>query len=523
MQYYTPTTWINGTTKLNATNMNHIESYLKYLSDLLQNGELPTNLKNGNGSDSLQQKNAKAYSWGSIAFNSSQALGPRSFTTGGGTKATANLSFAEGEFSLAEAWASHAMGHNTITAASFQLVCGKNNVGRNNTLFEVGNGASNYIEVTPKPTYEEVLAGRYYASNSQGGHNLITELNMTEEAYAELEHVYEDNGHRTNAFEVYADGHVEIGSMGNTNLSVTTKAYVDYHNSQKQDNIPTIAITQSMITGYGTGGAPYGNPWYRFNFGSNNSILTNDKYDTIKLDITAIKVLLGIPTDFLFIKRNVTNSDQGITLYQFYIADSGFDYSHLTDQSNPYIQIAQIGDAALIYEPTSGAGFLTNRNINPTEIVSKIGELENSRVRFDTNTQGLTDVQKLNARTNIGASCVYTHHFDIVLKHADLSLIPEGMEVHINVNVISNSGTPWTKLSELDGGGYIISAFGTISYPQVITSYVFELKIFYSALNTLLLNINDLNYNNVQAVAVTTVFGGTSPNDYNIQDSVSKI
>ena len=87
---------------------------------------------------------------------------------------------------------------------------------------------------------------------------------------------------------------------------------------------------------------------------------------------------------------------------------------------------------------------------------------------------------------------LYRHHFDVVLTPTDFATIPVGYQVHINVNALSTSKTPWATLSELDGGGFIVSAFGTI--PNDF-SYIFELKLFYSALNngTLLLNIHDLN------------------------------
>ena len=118
---------------------------------------------------------------------------------------------------------------------------------------------------------------------------------------------------------------------------------------------------------------------------------------------------------------------------------------------------------------------------------------------------------------------LYRHHFDIILKHEDLVSIPSGMQVHINVNALSTDSNTWTKLGELDGGGFIVSAFGTISYPQVVTTHVFELKIYYKSLETLLLNVNDLTNNSVSAVAVTTVFGGTTPSNYDILDSVTPL
>ena len=119
---------------------------------------------------------------------------------------------------------------------------------------------------------------------------------------------------------------------------------------------------------------------------------------------------------------------------------------------------------------------------------------------------------------------LYKHHFDIVLTNDDLALIPAGSSVSINVNAISTDDTEWETLSELDGGGFIGSAFGTISYPSVSYDYIFELKIFYSSLGngTLLLNVHNLTDNSVKCAAVTTVSGG-SPNAFELEDSVSPL
>ena len=125
------------------------------------------------------------------------------------------------------------------------------------------------------------------------------------------------------------------------------------------------------------------------------------------------------------------------------------------------------------------------------------------------------------------ATCLYRHHFDIPLNNTDLAIIPAGYAVNINVNALSTSGTAWETLSELDGGGFIVSAFGTmclISDPtQIDTTRVFELKIYYNALGTLLLNIHDLTDNSVTAVAITSVSSGQTPSTYEIDDSVAKL
>ena len=91
----------------------------------------------------------------------------------------------------------------------------------------------------------------------------------------------------------------------------------------------------------------------------------------------------------------------------------------------------------------------------------------------------------------------------------------------MNFNVISSDGTTWQTLSELDGKGYIISAFGLLHQGTQIVSQdqVFEAKLFYSALNngTLLLNVHNISNGSITATAVAGL------NSYSLQDSVNKI
>ncbi len=132
------------------------------------------------------------------------------------------------------------------------------------------------------------------------------------------------------------------------------------------------------------------------------------------------------------------------------------------------------------------------------------------------------------ATTDDCGTKLYRHHFDIILQTTDLPTIPNGYHVSININALSTSGEEWETLSELDGGGFIISAFGLINDSQGVPAdynHIFELKIFYSSVGngTLLLNVNDLTDNSVKAVAITTVFGGQTPNTYQIEDSVTPL
>lgn len=121
------------------------------------------------------------------------------------------------------------------------------------------------------------------------------------------------------------------------------------------------------------------------------------------------------------------------------------------------------------------------------------------------------------------SSCVYTHFFQIILNNTDLPLLPAGAEVRINVNAISKDGNKWQTLSELDGKGYLISAFGTITSPSIDPTNVFELKLFSKDLNILLLNVHNLSDNSIKAIPLVTCGFGQSPKDYPLQDNVTKI
>lgn len=134
-----------------------------------------------------------------------KAIGDLSHSEGENTQSTGRNSHAEGWVTIAEGvsahaegWKTHAKGENShtqnrstvangnsssaagiFTIANYegQFVIGKRNENKADTLFEVGNGA--------------------------------------------------DANNRSNAFEVYADGHAEISAMGSTDKSITTKKYVD--------------------------------------------------------------------------------------------------------------------------------------------------------------------------------------------------------------------------------------------------------------------------------------------------------
>ena len=117
---------------------------------------------------------------------------------------------------------------------------------------------------------------------------------------------------------------------------------------------------------------------------------------------------------------------------------------------------------------------------------------------------------------------LYTHHFVVNITHDDLPSIGSSVYIELVFNVISNNATPYAKLEELDGDGYIINAFGlfrNVNTHEPTLSVIWECKLFYKDLNngTLLLNYNDTSLQSVKCVVV----GGF--NNYQLEDGVQKI
>lgn len=160
----------------------------------------------------------------------------------------------------------------------------------------------------------------------------------------------------------------------------TVEVPIDDIISGLQQIAPIIVITPQMLVDSDAPG-PYGNPYVTINLNSvDYTVFTDSDLDTIGLDLRQIRSLLNVPTDYAWLRRNATNSQeyqgQTITLYQFTLNYDGFDYSHIVDPTRPYVQLAQLGSAGFIYEPTNHIAWLTYRNFNITEVYSRIYELE---------------------------------------------------------------------------------------------------------------------------------------------------
>ena len=119
------------------------------------------------------------------------AKGQGSHAEGNSTLAIGNFSHTEGKNTVALGEASHAGGYETVSKYNYQKVIGMFNNNKQDTLFEVGNGTSN-------------------------------------------------NSGRSNALEVYKDGHAEIQIQGNTDNSVVIKKTLENAISQISANTAEI-------------------------------------------------------------------------------------------------------------------------------------------------------------------------------------------------------------------------------------------------------------------------------------------
>ncbi len=162
--------------------------------EFLINSDTGAAYLNINNSDTLRlnigQNDQGEYSEIFNDYINNQALGAYSHVEGKSNMAKGAQAHVEGESNIANGNNTHISGYQNIANANNQFVCGLYNENKDNTLFEVGNGIAETQE-------------------------------------------------RTNAFEVYQDGHAELPNLkqidgtldatavGDSAFSVATKGYVD--------------------------------------------------------------------------------------------------------------------------------------------------------------------------------------------------------------------------------------------------------------------------------------------------------
>lgn len=128
----------------------------------------------------------------------SDAIGLGSHAEGGWNTASGELSHAEGKHNTASGYCSHVAGLYNIAGNAYQTVIGRYNLNKTNTVFEIGWG--------------------------------------------------ESESDRKNIFDVYEDGHAEVGLMGSTNLSVATKQYVDAVRTIAEGKCKTYILSYAQTT-----------------------------------------------------------------------------------------------------------------------------------------------------------------------------------------------------------------------------------------------------------------------------------
>ena len=143
-------TWINNQTRLNATNMNElvtfIQNYAKEVGGKIDDfisGTLDNFVALNAGWKVSPDVNGEVVG-GELFndYNNNQASGQYSHAEGTGTNASGVASHAQGTNTVASGANSTAMGSNTQAGYSNQLVIGQYNENNENNLFEIGNGSS---------------------------------------------------------------------------------------------------------------------------------------------------------------------------------------------------------------------------------------------------------------------------------------------------------------------------------------------------------------------------------------------
>ena len=104
-------------------------------------------------------------------------------------------------------------------------------------------------------------------------------------------------------------------------------------------------------------------------------------------------------------------------------------------------------------------------------------------------------------------SIVYKHHFDLVLTSAQTGL-PN--DTTLRFNCVSTTKTPYAKFGDLDGDGFIMSAFG-----EQAQTVIFDARLLYQG--NLLVYVSNLTDNSVKAYIIPNMA------DVVIFDSVTRI
>ena len=263
----------------------------KTMSEVLAGGSSgATNLENGSGTKSLVQPETASFTLKDITYNvdatgkaaivlngKSAATGSRSFASGSSTVASGDYSHTEGVNTLASGNQSHAEGNGTIASESSTHAEGYVTQATNIAAHAEGfntqakgkytHAEGNNTEASGECAHAQGHSCGAYAENSfaagestkayQKNQTVVGQFNdntKTAEILFEVGNGTNSSA-KSNAFEVYKDGHAEVKVQGNTENSIVVKDYVDEALSNKQDkltassniNVNTIMIGNTVL------------------------------------------------------------------------------------------------------------------------------------------------------------------------------------------------------------------------------------------------------------------------------------
>lgn len=264
-----------GTNNTVSGNSAHAEGHENIVSTIYSHAEGTNNTINGNASQSHAEGNgntvtgATAHAEGmnnkaladnthveggsNIASGSSAhaegsnttASGSNSHAQNASTTASGNNSTAIGYKTVAQSEESFAGGAGTVVKGNYSFAFGTNNLidsgAQNSVAFGINNTINNLHNDSVVFGYEnktsasgQFILGRYADSTSIVNKKPIFLVgNGTSDT------------RRSNAFEIYQDGHAEIQTVGSANNSVVTKNYVD---STINTKLSTVYKTQGSTT-----------------------------------------------------------------------------------------------------------------------------------------------------------------------------------------------------------------------------------------------------------------------------------
>ena len=221
-------------------------------------------------------------------------------TFGNGTSAAGKYSLAGGINSIVNHEGSVAYGSNLNTSSQYQAVFGKYNKTDASALLQIGNGTSTSA--------------------------------------------------RSNAFEVYSDGHAEVQKTGTTDNSLTTKKYVDDLIIDKQDKFATITTTNTIQT---------------VKIGDNLSIVTSPNFSYSQISSSKILVLSGEDTTTSYVSLRKTKLDSS--------CDFDATQGYLRVRDNPLAD-----------------DFAVNKKYVTTAVSNKLdADTDNYNIAYDTTSEAI--------------------------------------------------------------------------------------------------------------------------------------